>query len=78
MLDFPSKGCDMKPIENIWANNVNCWEPERKRLAAELIDHAQEQWELFWTQEDILRNHVSFMSERLETVIYKGGGWTRY
>ena len=78
MLDFPSKGCDMKPIENIWAIIVNCWEPERKRLAAELIDHAQEQWELFRTQEDILRNHVSFMPERLETVIYKGGGWTRY
>ena len=31
MLEWPSKGADMKPIENIWANIVNSWESEREK-----------------------------------------------
>ena len=78
LLDWPSKGCDMNPIENIWANIVNCWEPERERTAEELMAHTYEQWELFRTQEDFIRNHVSSMPERMQAVIEKEGGWTRY
>ena len=42
LLDWPSKGCDMNPIENIWANIVNCWEPERERTVEKLMAHTYE------------------------------------
>ena len=76
LLPWPSKGCDCNPIENLWANMVNTWEPERERTTAELFDHALTQWEFFRGHSQIVHNLVSSMPERLQDVIDKEGGWT--
>ena len=36
LLDWPSKACDLNPIENIWANIVNVWKPALERTSPEL------------------------------------------
>ena len=43
LLDWPSKGYDMNPTEHNWATTVNCWEPEREQMPAELMAHTLEQ-----------------------------------
>ena len=78
LLDWPSKGADMNPIENIWANMVNCWEPERERTPHQLMDHTRAQWELFRNRPQLIRNHVASMPNRLREVIEKEGGWTSH
>lgn len=78
LLDWPSKGCDMNPIENIWANIVNCWEVENERTPERLMAHTRAQWEMFRQKAEIVRNHVASMPDRLRAVIEKEGGWTKY
>ncbi|KAK3881102.1 hypothetical protein Pcinc_014439 [Petrolisthes cinctipes] len=43
LLDWPSKGADLNPIENVWAN----MEPEMERRPEALMAHTQAQWEMF-------------------------------
>ena len=31
LLPWPSKACDLIPIKHVWANIVNCWEPEKEK-----------------------------------------------
>ena len=78
LLNWPSKGCDMNPIENIWANMVNCWEPAQERTSEQLVQHTQAQWEMFRANPRLINNIVSNMSERLHTVIENEGGWSGY
>ena len=78
LLDWPSKGCDMNPIENIWANMVNLWEPARERTAEQLMGHTREQWELFRGNPRLVYNHVENMDKRLRAVIDQDGGWSGY
>ena len=78
LFDWPSKGCDMNPIENIWANLVNTWEPAQERRVEQLVQHAHEQWEMFRANPPLVRRHVANMSERLQAVIDNGGGWSGY
>lgn len=78
VLDWPSKGCDMNPIENLWGSLVNTWEPERERTVAQLMEHTRTQWELLRGDQDLARNLVASMPNRLQEVIVKEGGWTRF
>lgn len=78
LLEWPSKGADMNPIENLWANVVNTWETERERTTAELFAHTTTAWEYLRTRPQLLRNLVTSMPDRLHAVIEKEGGWTRY
>lgn len=78
VLDWPSKGCDMNPIENLWGSIVNTWEPERERTSAELMDHTKTQWELLRGDQDLAKSLVMSMPDRLQAVIEKDGGWTRF
>ena len=75
LLDWPSKGCDMNPIENVWANRVNCWDAAHERTSEQ---HTQAQWEMFRVNLRLVNSIVSNMSERLQAVIEKGGGWSGY
>ncbi|KAK3890672.1 hypothetical protein Pcinc_005383 [Petrolisthes cinctipes] len=65
-------------LENLWGSIVNTWEPERERTTAELLRHTRAQWEIFRGKPDIVRRHGASMPERLQAVIEKEGGWTRY
>ncbi|KAK4306651.1 hypothetical protein Pmani_021544 [Petrolisthes manimaculis] len=78
LLELPSKGCDCNPIEYIWANMVNTWEPELERTGEQLMAHTQRQWELFRARPQEVRNLVSSMPDRLRAVIDAEGGWTHY
>lgn len=78
LLELPSKGCDCNPIEHLWANMVNCWEPERERTPEQLMQHTREHWELFRGKAHLLRSLVNSMPDRLREVIEKNGGWTHY
>ena len=77
-LDWPSKGADMNPIENVWGNMVNCWVPERERTPAALMDHTHDQWEMFRNKPQLVRTLVASMPNRLREVIDKEGGLTHY
>ena len=78
LLNWPSKGCDMNPIENVWANMVNSWEPQQERTRENLVNHTKLQWEMFRNNPELVYNIVSNMSERLQAVIDKEGGWSGY
>lgn len=78
LLDWPSKGADMNPIENLWGNIVNCWEPENERTRAELQAHTHAEWELMRNKPRLVRDLVSSMPNRLREVMEKEGGWTYY
>lgn len=78
LLELPSKGCDCNPIEHIWANMVNTWEPELERTGEQLMAHTERQWELFRARPQEVRNLVSSMPDRLRAVIDAEGGWTHY
>ena len=78
VLDWPSKACDLNPIESVWANMVNSWEPERERTRDQLVQHTMTEWETLRRKPEIVRNIVSSMPNRLQEVIEKEGNWTSY
>lgn len=39
LIEWPSKGCNLNPIENIWANIVNSWTPQHERMSNQLMYH---------------------------------------
>ncbi|KAG7170110.1 Zinc finger protein 257-like 1 [Homarus americanus] len=78
LLDWPSKGTDCNPTENIWRSMVNTWKPEREKTSDHLLAHIKTRWELCRAKPQLLRNHISCMSDRLQAVIDKEGGWTHY
>ncbi|KAG7161750.1 Transposable element Tcb2 transposase-like 6 [Homarus americanus] len=41
LLDWPSQEAEMNPLENLWANIVNTWEPARERTSVELFAHTR-------------------------------------
>ena len=78
LLNWPAKGADMNPIENIWANMVNTWEPEVERTQDALMAHTHAQWEMLRNKPMIVRNQVASMPDRMRAVIEKEDGWTQY
>lgn len=78
VLPWPSKGCDMNPIENLWGSMVNTWEPEWERTPERLMDHTRVQWELFRGNPELVRCYGASMLDRLQDVMEKQGGWTRF
>jgi len=77
-LDWPSKGCDCNPIEHVWANMVNTWDPAMERTSHQLMEHVRESWEWLRGRPDRIRRLVQSMPDRLNEVIEKAGGWTHY
>lgn len=77
LLHWPSKGCDMNPIENIWACMVNQWEPGAERTKRALLQHTETIWEGLRGSQTI-PNSVMSMPDRLQEVIAQGGRWSSY
>ena len=78
LVPWPSKGADCNPIENLWAAMVNTWEPELERNPHELVAHAERVWEIFRGNPALVHKYTSNMTRRLQGVIAKEGGWTKY
>ena len=78
LFDWPSKGADLNPIENLWANMVNSWEPEMERTPEALLAHTSAQWEMFRNRPQEVRRIVASMPDRLRAVVEREGGWTGY
>lgn len=78
VLDWPSRSCDLNPIENLWGIMVNEWEMRRERTSAELYRHVVEVWEGVRNRPAIPENLATSMPNRLQQVIEKEGGWIKY
>ncbi|KAG0718363.1 putative low-specificity L-threonine aldolase 1 [Chionoecetes opilio] len=52
LLDWPSKGCDLNPIEHVWAYMVNGWERQRERRPDQLLAHINRDWEILRPLQD--------------------------
>ena len=78
LMQWPSKGCDLNPIENIWANIVNTWEPEEERNRANLVAHANREWEVLRKNQNLVYNIVESVPRRMQECIDAEGGWTHY
>ena len=78
LLDWPIRGCDMNPIEHVWANMVNTWDPANERTPQTLMDHVNRSWEGLRRKPWIIRAMVASMPDRLAEVYEKEGGWSHY
>ncbi|KAK3885555.1 hypothetical protein Pcinc_008351 [Petrolisthes cinctipes] len=78
LLDWPPKGCDMNPIEDVWALMVNGWEPSEERTRQALLHHTQQEWELLRRKPQLIAKSVESMKRRLQEVILMEGGWSSY
>lgn len=77
-INWPSKGCDMNPIENLWAIMVQEWDIGQERTKAAIVRHAQDVWEGIRRRPNICTNLVRSMPRRLNEVMDAQGGWSSY
>ena len=77
-LDWPTKGCDMNPIENLWGIMVRDWDIGQERTKEAIARHAQDVWESIRRRPNICLNLVNSMPKRLNEVIEAHGGWIKY
>lgn len=78
LLPWPSNSPDLNPIENLWANIVNVWESAQERTPRQLLQHMTTEWEVLRRKPALINNHVASVPQRLQSVIQKNGGWTKY
>jgi transposase len=77
VLDWPSRACDLNPIENLWGIMINEWEQGHERQSQQLYNHIHQVWEGF-RRTNLTRRLVNSMPGRLQDVIEKHGDWTRF
>jgi len=79
VLDWPSKGADMNPIENVWGDMVKCFEGRRARNRDEVFEMALALWEHFKIgRPEYWSKLARSMVNRLQLVIEAEGYWTKY
>ena len=77
LIQWPPKGCDLNPIENVWAIMARDWHVE-VRNADEVGRKAREVWEGIRRRPDLCSALAASMPRRLEKVVAARGGWTSY
>lgn len=78
MSDWPPKGPDMNPVENVWAELVRRVEKNRQGIV-----NRDQLWEDIWRAfqeipDSYFENLIRSMPNRVGTVASKHGGWTKY
>lgn len=77
VIDWPSKGCDLNPIEHLWAAMCQEWSVGDQRNAAAVESTAMEVWESL-RRGQLCSKLVDSLPKRLQAVIEANGGWTKY
>lgn len=80
MDEWPPRGPDMNPVENVWAELVRRIVIKRKRMGVYNKDHLWEDVNQAFLSlpESYFEKLVGSMSERVRKVFQKRGGWTKY
>ncbi len=81
-INWPSKGADMNPIENAWAElqksvSHKIREDGRPDSREELWHYVGSSWEEL-RETDIVENLYRSMPNRMRSVIESHGNWTKY
>lgn len=88
-LDWPVKGADMNPIENLWGHLVVALNKSRNEQglpfhardangADELYALVNSEWQKLMRNETYIESLIESMPRRLQEVINEEGGWTKY
>ncbi|GFT08865.1 transposable element Tc1 transposase [Trichonephila clavipes] len=80
MNDWPPKGPDMNPVENVWAEMVRRLEIHRRHTG---VQNRDQLWEdilhvFHEIPDEYFENLVQSMPRRVRTVTSKHGGWAKY
>ena len=88
-FDWPVKGADMNPIENLWGHLVVALNKSRNEQG--LLFHARDangtdelftlvnsKWQKLMRNETYIESLIESMPRRLQEVINVEGGWTKY
>ncbi|KAK3896200.1 hypothetical protein Pcinc_000122 [Petrolisthes cinctipes] len=78
LLPWPSNSPDLNPIENVWANITNVWEPTQERSLQQLMRHMETKWEVLRRKPQLIYNMVASVPDRLQSVVNNNGDWTRF
>ena len=78
VINWLAKGCDLNPIENLWAIMARDWDVGKQQTCDSIERRAVEVWESIRHRENLCENLVSSMPRRLGEVIVAGGAWTSY
>lgn len=77
VLNWPSRGADINPIENLWADLVATHEIHNANTADELWENLYNTWNnlRYSNKCEILVNSIP---NRLKCIIENGGFWSKY
>lgn len=78
VLEWPSKGCDMNVIENVWAMMVRTWDIHDERNREAIENHAIAEWENIRRVPNYTQRLIDSVPNRLNAVIAANGGWGKY
>lgn len=77
LIDWPPKGPDCNPIENLWGIMMQEWGVEEKTRQS-VERKAREVWEGIRRRPEICSRLTDSVPRRLQEVIQAQGGWTKY
>ena len=78
LIGWPPKGCDMNPIENLWAMMSRDWDVGEDRSINGIKDKCFEVWESLRRRPNYCNTLVESMPKRISEVIDARGGWSSY
>lgn len=77
LLEWPSEGGDLNPIEGVWAGIAAAWDPAQRGTKEELLGHIRREWEAMRGRPELVSDQVSSLPDKLRSVIDAKGSWTR-
>ena len=83
VLDWPPRGADMNPIENVWAEVKRTvrqkWPNPPPSTSEALWDVVQNAWQdVAVNRQEYARHLVDRLSRRMDAAVEAGGHWTSY
>lgn len=78
VIDWPTKGCDINPIEHLWAMMKRDWDIGEQRTCAAIEAKANDVWESIRRRPGVCLKLVDSVPNRVNEVFNAMGGWTKY